>query len=30
MHKKSAVASLITPDAAGRLHKEIRTFGTMI
>ena len=29
VHKKSVVACLITPDAAGLPRKQIRTFGTM-
>jgi transposase len=29
VHKKSVVACLRVVDAAGRLHKEVRTFGTM-
>jgi transposase len=29
IHKKNVVACLITPDANGQAHKEIRTFRTM-
>ncbi len=29
VHKKTVVACLITPDATGKPHKVIRTFGTM-
>jgi transposase len=29
VHKKSVMACLLTPDAAGRPHKQVRTFGTM-
>src|SRR5438045_980719 len=29
VHKKTVVACLRVVDAAGRLHKEVRTFGTM-
>ena len=29
VHKRTVVACLLTPDATGERHKEIRTFGTM-
>ena len=29
VHKKSIVACLRSVDSAGRLHKEVRSFGTM-
>ncbi len=29
IHKRTVVACLVTPDATGRVHKEVRTFGTM-
>lgn len=29
VHKKTVVACLITPDASGQRHKELRTFGTI-
>lgn len=29
LHKRSVTACMLTPDDSGRLHKEVRTFGTL-